>query len=135
MELFNSIFIACVLVFPVHIFTLIVLSSKTRRERYKQQAIARGHVVTAQLKKRSYRRDDIPGTQTPYSYKCVYEYTYNGKKYKRVVWDEDPQVTITLYFLKNPRKASRSGDLGATKIQWFWIYGIVAGLVYFVMNT
>ncbi len=78
------------------------------------KAIKDGHVVKAYLKKTyDYYRDD--GTVDGRKY-AEYYYECNGHKYKfTAISSNKIHDEITLYYIKNPRKASASHELFLTQ--------------------
>jgi hypothetical protein len=65
--------------------------------------------------------------------KGVYQYEYKGKKYRyRYYLNDNLPSTITLYFMKNPRKATTSVMDAVDKTNWLSVYLIVAAVLYVV---
>lgn len=135
-QIFISIAGACMLVFPFYIISLVRSKSPSRKEKLLNQAIKKGHVVTAILKKRHSSVDD------PYSRSAsgmvdlgVYEYTYKGKKYKYKLYDSNLPSTLKLYFLKNPRKAEEEAGLGSSNTCWPLIIGVIACIIYLIAKS
>ena len=60
----------------------------------------------------------------------TYTYQVNGKKYLyRHITALEPHDTITLYYIKKPRKATVGGDLGNWESPWFKFYLMISLLV------
>ena len=60
----------------------------------------------------------------------TYTYQVNGKKYVyRHITTLGLHDTITLYYIKKPRKATVGGDLGNWESPWFKFYLIISLLV------
>ena len=130
----RAMFRACILVFPFHVIYSAVLNGKKKRTSAKETAISRGHVVTAFLQKTS-----LPVTIPKHGKAPVccgwYEYKYKGKKYKYRFWADNPPEKLTLYFLKNPRKATVEGSLAQTSVRWPVIYAIVTLIMYLITRA
>ena len=123
-------------VFPFFIMSLNSKAKSTneQRENALWKVHKEGHVVRATLKKTYGNVDD------PYSHsamgltnKGVYQYEYKGKKYRyRYYLNGNLPSTITLYFMKNPRKATTSVMDAVDKTNWLSVYLIVAAVLYVV---
>lgn len=139
MGLFNrlcdSAFLAFVFVFPTYLISVMVTSSKKRREKSLEKAITRKHVVRASLIKKVYLHPNTVesiGKEWGHSeYRAYYEYFYNGRKYKFKMDDDNPPHNLTLYFLKNPRKATIEECLSDSEVSWPIVYLIVMGIIFF----
>lgn len=133
-DIFISVIFACIIVFPFFIASLARAQNPRRREEALNQAIAKGHVVTAILKKRYGSVDD------PFSRSArgmislgVYEYEYKGRKYKYKLYDDYLPTTVKLYFLKNPRKAVEAAAVGTSETAcWPLIIAIIACAIYMI---
>ena len=126
----DTFFLALFFAIPVFIINVAVCSTKKNNQRALEKAIARGHVVTAVLKKRSapvfdYTSNHDGGTY----YRVTYEYEYKGRKYTFKAWMHDPAYTETLYFVDNPRKAALKGALNEMNYKGIMIYGIIAAIL------
>lgn len=94
------------------------------RARLVKKAKEQGHVVTARLTKAF----TVLGDETMKSHKTgTYVYEYRNKTYKYQVNSEiSPSQELTLYFVKNPRKACLERELGLTESNWIRYYFMIA---------
>lgn len=123
----ESLFMAAVFVFPAYIISTAFTGSEKRSRAAVDKAIARGHVVRAVLTKAGPPCFDVHGMTTPGPHRRgVYEYTYKGKRYKYYFWANNPPSTLTLYFLKKPRKATVEKAMFDSEFSWMRMYIIVA---------
>ena len=113
------------------------------RKKYLKEAIEKGNIVQAKLVRSRDVTEDYNGYGLVSSNEVIglYEYSYNGKKYKyrasatSILPDE-----LTLYFIKNPKKACLSDEIGFRESNWIktylysvitlWILGIIVGVFY-----
>lgn len=133
MFLFYSLFLAFVVVMPCYWVSLYRNTAKKSQERMLATAIERGHVVEASLIKQSTLLSDVPGI-VGYTYRLVYTYNYNGKKYKYLYWSITPPETLTLYFVKDPRKATVPGAMSPEKTNWVLVYLILSAVFYLFLR-
>lgn len=102
------------------------------REKLRQEAIRKGHVIEASLQK-SYNvveHDTEFGNVGTMEDIGVYHYQYNGKKYKyEAVASTGLPSKITLYYIKRPRKATVANDLGNWETPWFRFYLIISLII------
>lgn len=100
-----------------------------KRKKLLQKAIEQGHVVTAKY----VRSHDIIDGKSDFNSMPTgktstwYTYEYNGKTYKYHAmsrWGSSDQ--LTLYFIKNPRKADVADELGLSETPWFRCYLLMA---------
>lgn len=94
--------------------------SREKRERLAQEAIANGHVVNARLAKTKRVKRSDPSRNDDYIILDVgiYEYEYKGKTYRSKLAAEDMTWPneLTLYYIKNPKKATAKGNIGLSEI-------------------
>ncbi|MBP3477219.1 MAG: hypothetical protein J6K48_13045 [Lachnospiraceae bacterium] len=99
------------------------------RENLRKEAIRKGHVIEASLQK-SYNAaepDTEFGNVGTMEDIGVYHYQYNGKTYKyRAITSKGLSSKITLYYIKNPRRATVACDLGNWETPWFRFYLIIS---------
>lgn len=108
------------------------------RKRFKELAIKKGRVVTATLQK-SFpvisRKDGLPTGETL----GRYSYDYKGKTYSfSCTTHYEPASELTLYFQKNPRKATLESMLGLKESNWlryFFVIAIVIAVLATVVLT
>lgn len=132
-QIFISFFAACVIVFPTYLITSAVKGTDRQQDKVVEKAISQGHVVTAVLRKCAGSRGEVPGMQsTRFARLGIYDYEYGGKRYQYKYYSENPPKTLTLYFLKNPKKAAVKGALTNTNVCWPLIYAAVAFAVYWI---
>lgn len=117
-DLFTGIFIPFVMslfitLIIVWFYTYFVLSF-TKKKRI-EKAIRDGHVVNARLVRKEYVTARFSRTNRD-AYDCWYEYTYNGKKYKKHILYSYSGGNIPeymeLYFETFPRDARDTEDMG-----------------------
>lgn len=131
MEYFMYLFAAVAIVFPWYIISTKLNLLPKRQEEARQKAMERGHVVTATFV-RSYGRDvDNPNLPS----QCLYRYTCNGKSYKYTVFTDDPPRELTLYYMRNPRKAAEGDAINASEKPWFLRFLIVAAIIIFIAKV
>lgn len=110
-------------------------------ERICEKAQRDGHMIHATLIKRKgyYKRNyhttsnEIEHSTEEYRTEYTYEYDCNGKKrrYKVDSKDEFPE-TITLYYIKNPKKACIPGQLGYSEkylIKHYFIISLILSAI------
>jgi len=133
-DILISIIFACMIVFPFFMSSLARTKNPRRREEALNKAIAKGHVVTAILKKRYGSVDD------PFSHSArgmvglgIYEYEYKGRMYKYKLYDDYLPTTVKLYFVKNPRKAEEAAAVGTSETAcWPIIITIISFVIYVI---
>ena len=97
------------------------------RKSLREKAERKGNVVEAHLLK-SHNADGI-GMPTMEDM-GTYSYEVNGKSYRyRLLSTTGIPKTITLYYIKNPRKATLANDLGNWESPWLKYYLVIALLV------
>ena len=111
---------------PVILISYHIKNRPANRQRFMEQA----RRVTARLV-----RSVLPraGDGINNMYTAVYEYEYNGKKYRyRIMSYYEPPDELTLYFINDPRRAAIEADIwfqGGFKPGFLIIYIIVVVLV------
>ena len=124
--------------FPIYIISSVFASTKRNSEKALDLAISKGHVVTAYKVKQTRAYKDMPGLSqgTGYGGLGIYKYEWNGKKYKKrcPFSGHNAPSTITLYFLKNPRKAVGLSELSNSNKPWLLIYVFGAIFTYLLIN-
>lgn len=102
------------------------------RKSLREKAEREGHVVEAHLLKShnisDYNTDGVPlPTMEDMG---IYSYEVDGKTYRyRLLSTTGIPQTITLYYIKKPRKATLANDLGNWESPWLKIYLIISLLV------
>ena len=102
------------------------------RKGLREKAEKKGHVVVATLQKKHTIRDHHTGYRALPTMKEMGTYTYqvNGKKYTyRHITANGLHDSLTLYYIKKPRKATVGGDLGTWEAPWLKFYLIISLLV------
>ena len=97
------------------------------RKKLLEKAKQQGHIFEATLKK-SYdvMEDGLPTAKEI----GVYRYQYKGKTRKyRAITITGLKKTITLYYIKNPKRATVANDLGNWEIPWFRSYLIISLII------
>ena len=94
----------------------------------QEEAERKGNVVEAHLLKSHGIRD---GNGMPTMEEMgTYSYGVNGKSYRyRLMSTTGIPETITLYYIKNPRKATLAHDLGTWEFPWLKYYLVIALVV------
>lgn len=99
------------------------------RKSLREKAIKKGHVIEATLQKRHnvVNHDTEFGNVGTMKDIGVYSYQCNGKTYKyQLITATSLPPTITLYYIKNPKRATVAGDLGNWETPWFKLYLIIS---------
>ena len=111
---------------PIFVYLKKIMYHPTQKKKLLEEAIKKGHVVKAKLiKEQDLREYD---TQFGYRYTgqvmATYEYSYNGKIYRRKFISFNKfGDEANLYFISNPRKAEFGGNLWVTaKNHWIRSY-------------
>lgn len=94
------------------------------RKRLLEKAKEDGHIVEAHLQKKGTIMNHTPnGVFSTMKEIGTYSYQVNGKKYVyQHITTLGLDDTLTLYYIKNPRKATVGGDLGNWESPWLKIY-------------
>ena len=110
------------------------------RKSLREKAKEKGHVVQATLQKHhnimNHNTDGVPlPTMREFG---TYTYSVNGKQYKyQHITTRGLHDSLTLYYIKKPRKATVGGDLGNWETPWFKIYllvSLVAAIIIFIIG-
>lgn len=102
------------------------------RKSLQEKAERKGNVVEAHLlKSHNIRNYDADGIGMPTMEDMgTYSYEVNGKSYHyRLLSTMGIPKTITLYYIKNPRKATLANDLGNWESPWLKYYLVIALVV------
>lgn len=102
------------------------------RKSLREKAERKGHVVEAHLlKSHNIRNHNTDGVPLPTMEDMgTYSYEVNGKTYRyRLLSTTGIPQTITLYYIKKPRKATLANDLGNWESPWLKFYLIISLLV------
>ncbi len=125
--------VASLFITPIFCFLRVVFFVPFARRKYLEKAKKDGHVVEAYLKKKhSLMPGDDNSTVTTPQEMGTYIYYVNGRKYKyRLMTDAKPGLdkTITLFYIKRPRKAEVGGNLGNREVPWIKSYLIISLIV------
>lgn len=106
---------------PIMVYFRIIFYVPFIREKLLQKAKADGHIIEAKLHK-TYDDRDKDGDWTGATV-GVYVYEYKGRKRKvRLSSHWGLSDTETLYYIKNPRKATVAGYLGVYEQPWIKMY-------------
>ena len=101
------------------------------QKKYVKKAIEDGRVVQAKLMKSwdSWNQSESGAIIASNEVLGVYTYEYKGKKYKyRASSTSHLADELTLYFLKNPRKASLENEIGFRESNWIQYYFVIAAI-------
>lgn len=102
------------------------------RGKLRESAEKKGHVVQATLQKHHTINNHETGFGPVPTMREMgtYVYTVGGKSYKyQHITARGLHDTLTLYYIKNPRKATVGGDLGNWETPWFRFYLIISLVV------
>ena len=123
---------------PIFIFLRKIIYGPTINKRLFEQAKEKGNVVVAKLIKH-YDQYNHNGAYKNVSGKeiGIYEYEVNDRKYKyRFITINGLHKEITLYYIKNPRKASVPKEMFITQsspwIVSFLLIGFICWLIAFL---
>ncbi|MBE6139629.1 MAG: hypothetical protein E7174_03945 [Firmicutes bacterium] len=123
---------------PIFIFLRKIIYGPTINKKLLEKVKEKGNVVVAKLVKH-YDQYNHSGAYKNVSGKeiGIYEYEVNGRKYKyRFITINGLQEELTLYYLKNPRKASVAKELFITqRSPWmlsFLIIGFISWFIAFI---
>ena len=107
--------VASVAITPVFCFLRKIFFVPFIRERLREEAKRKGHVVKAFLQKSHTLTDQSTGYGALPAMREMGTYTYqvNGRKYTyRHITSTNLPDTLTLFYIKKPGKATVGGDLG-----------------------
>lgn len=111
---------------PIFVYLKKIMYHKTQNKKWLDKAIKDGHIVTAKkIKEHDLYRNTNNGLRvTDNSTMATYQYTYNGKTYKKKFVSYNNQSDeINLYFINNPRKAECGTNLWVSaKNHWIRSY-------------
>lgn len=99
------------------------------RKKLREKAERKGHVVEAHLlKSHNIRNHNTGGVPLPTMEDMgTYSYEVNGRTYRyRLLSTTGIPETITLYYIKKPRKATLANDLGNWESPWLKFYLIIS---------
>ena len=119
-------FTIAIFITPIFVYLKKVMYHKTQNKKWLDKAIKDGHIVTAKkIKEHDLYRNTNNGLRvTDNSTMATYQYTYNGKTYKKKFVSYNNQSDeINLYFINNPRKAECGTNLWVSaKNHWIRSY-------------
>lgn len=94
-----------------------------------QKANEQGRVITANFVKSIHPKG--VGATSDHGVWGIYEYEYDGKKYKyKGLYNLSAPVNETLYFKKNPKKATNSMNFGKMENGKFSLFAVVFIIVF-----
>ena len=102
------------------------------RERLREKAKIKGRVVQATLQKHHTLNNHNTGFGPVPTMKEMgtYSYVVNEKKYSyQHITARGLHENLTLYYIKNPKKATVGGDLGNWETPWFKFYLVISLVV------
>ena len=124
---------------PLFVLLKKIVYHPTQKKKLLDEAIKKGHVVKAKLiKTHDINRHTEMGVHPTGKKMATYEYSYNGKTYKRQFISINKfGDEVDLYFISNPRKAEFGGNLWTTaKNHWIrsyfimtFIMGVIASII------
>lgn len=118
------------LFFPVWLIYRHFEKGEARQARYKEQAIAKGHVVVAKLTKLHAAAMQDPGHPHDRDRIGIYHYEYHGKRFRYRLSAVDPPARLTLYFLSSPRLADEEGLIKGSRWGLRLIYLVMVVVFY-----
>lgn len=120
--------VASLVITPVFCLLRILFYVPFIRKSLQEEAERKGNVVEAHLLKSHGIRD---GNGMPTMEDMgTYSYEVNGKSYRyRLLSTTGIPKNITLYYIKNPRKATLANDLGNWESPWLRYYLIISVLI------
>ena len=124
--------VASLAITPVFCFLRTIFFVPFIRGKLREEAERKGHVVEAHLlKSHNIMSHDTDGVPLPTMEDMgTYSYEVNGKTYKyRLLSTTGIPQTITLYYIKKPRKATLANDLGTWEAPWLKFYLIISLVV------
>lgn len=131
MEYFTYIFVAAIIVFPWYIISKNIERLPKHQQKAKEKAIQMGHVVTAEfVRSFSNDREEDRGLGR----QCEYHYICNGKKYKYIIFTDNPPRTLKLYYLKSPKKAAMGDSIETSEKHWILRFIIVAAILIIIVK-
>lgn len=99
------------------------------KEKELQKAHEKGRVITANFLKSIHPKG--AGSASEPRIWGIYEYQYNGKKYKyKNVYGISPPCQETLYFKKNPKNAKNRVSFGRMENGKFMLYLMMSLLIF-----
>lgn len=134
MQVFISLFAAGVIFFPIYLISTAISESDRKQEKVKQDAIKKGNVVEACLKKGYAASLENPSHSMDRKRLGIYTYEYRGKRYTYRHSSEDLPYKLTLYFLYNPQKARPDGCIVTSRVSWPLLYTVIAFLIYYLFT-
>ena len=124
---------------PIFVFLKKIMYHPTQKEKILNEAIKKGHVVKAKLIKVHdvYDYNEF-GTYSTGEKMGTYEYSYNGKTYKRKFLSFNKfGDKVDLYFISNPRKTEFGDNLWITaKNHWirsFFLITLLGTIVLWII--
>jgi hypothetical protein len=121
--------IISIFITPVFCFFRKVFYVPLIRKKLLRQAKENNHVIKAKLIKYSdiLTSNDGFGATASGERMAIYHYEYAGKKYKyRAITAGCLPEEITLYYLRNPRKATVASELGLRESHWLLYYLLIS---------
>lgn len=113
---------------PIFVYLKKIMYHQTQNKKWLDKAIEDGHIITAKkIKEHGLYRNFHGQRVLSHRSMATYQYTYNGKTYKKqFISHNNFNSEMTLYFIKNPRKAAVSRELWVTaKNHWIRSFFIV----------
>ena len=135
MILFNSLFGAFLIVFPIFIIKIGKTNSREYQQKAMAQAISKGHFVEAERCKMYAPALENPGKPLDSASRTIYKYEVGGKTYKYRTWYTDPPYYLTLYYLDDPKKAGSEGNIPGDYTKLIIIFLFVVVLLYFIQSV
>lgn len=114
-------FVIAIFITPIFVYLKKIMYHPTQKKKLLDEAIKKGHVVTAKLiKTHDINKHTEMGVHPTGQKMATYEYSYNGKTYRRKFMSFNKfGEEVDLYFISNPRKAEFGGNLWTTaKNHW-----------------
>lgn len=117
---------------PLFVVLKKIVYHPTQKKKLLDEAIKKGHIVKAKfIKEHDIKRHTKYGPQDTGEKMATYEYSYNGKTYRRKFMSFNKFANeVDLYFISNPRKAEFGSNLWTTASNhWIRSYFIMAFII------
>ena len=121
--LFGAFVIAGLVTLPFYVASRSMEDNPKRKKEALEKAIERNHVVEATLVKSWYANvndEDYHKKEFLMYDTGIYEFEWQGKKYRRKVYSFDHPYNLTMYFVKDPSKAAIASEIVLEKPPVNW---------------
>ena len=122
---------------PIYVYLKKIFYNPTQNKKLLDKAIKQGHIVNAKLiKTNDILKDNGFGFVATGEEIATYEYSYNGKTYKRKFMGFNKFGSeVELYFISNPRKVEFGDNLWTTiKNHWIISYLFIVLIIWIISS-